>query len=52
MIECIILFCKIIFFVTLAPITLPYPLDINHVKYYINTVDINTNYVLLSEYCN
>jgi len=52
MMENIILFCKIIFFLILAPIILPFPVDINHAKYYINTVDINTNYVFLSENCN
>jgi len=36
----------------MAPIILPFPVDINHVKYYINIIDINTNYVFLSEYPN
>jgi len=48
--EYIILFCKIMCFLILAPIILPFPVDINHVRYYINTVDINTNHVSLSEY--
>ena len=52
MMDCTFLYCITISFVILAPIILPFPLDINHVKYYINTVDINTNYVFLSEYCN
>ena len=53
MMEYIILFSEIRFFLILAPLILPFPLDINHVKYYINIVDINTNnYVFLSEYCN
>jgi len=51
--ECIILFSEIMLFLIPAPIILPFPLDINHVKYYINIVDINANnYVFLSEYCN
>jgi len=36
----------------LAPIILPFPVDINHVQYNINIVDININYVFLSEYPN
>ena len=44
--------CNIMYFLILAPIILPFPVDINHVKCYINIVDINTNYVFLSEYPN
>ena len=33
-------------------ITILFPVDINHVKYYIDIVDINTNYVFLSEHSN
>ena len=36
----------------LAPIILPFPVDINHVKYSINIVGTNTDYVFLSEYPN
>jgi len=43
---------NIMFFLILVPIILPIPVDINHVKYYITIVDINTNYVFLSEYPN
>ena len=52
MMEYIILLWKIIWFLILTPIILPFPVDINHVKYYINIVEINTNYVFLSEYSN
>jgi len=43
---------NIMFFLILAPIILLFPVDINHVQYNINIVDINTNYVFLSEYAN
>jgi len=52
MLDCMFLYCITISFLILAPIILPFHVHINHVKYYINTVDINTNYVFLSEYCN
>ena len=52
MMEKIILLWKSIWFLILAPIILPFPVNINHVKYYINIVEINTNYVFLSEYSN
>ena len=52
MMENIILLWKSIWFLILAPIIQPFPVDINHVKYYINIVEINTNYVFLSEYSN
>jgi hypothetical protein len=50
MIGYIILYCIIMSFLILAPIILPFPVDTNHVQYNINTVDINTNYVFVSEY--
>ena len=50
--EHIILFWNIMFLLILAPIILPFPVDINHEKYYINIVDINTYYVFLSEHSN
>jgi len=52
MMECKILYCTIMSFLILAPIILLFSVDIRHVKYYINIVDTNTNYVFLSEYCN
>ena len=50
--DYIILSCIIMCFLILVPIILPFPVDINHVKYYINIVELNTNYVFLSEYSN
>ena len=52
MMGCIILYCIIMCFLILVPIILNLPADINHVKYFINIVEMNNNYVFLSEYSN
>ena len=49
--QYIILFQKMMSYLMLAPI-LPFPVDSNHVKYYINIVDINTNFIFLPEHSN
>ena len=44
MMDCMFLHWITVSFLNLAPIILPFPVDINHVNYYINIVEIMFSY--------